>query len=375
MKRANNVTRIGGFVAARTRMPWICTLLLACLLVPSGLVGQTEADRESVNRVVERLLADAGQLGDEIPHSPGAWSLVIARFAEGDSREVRIPARAGEEYLVSGYAESHRADVDICVYDPAGDPVDCDTLMDRYPVAAFTAKTEGAYRAVMTAASVEGGGTSFAGMIVVKVVPDRGADPFGESNDGRTPLHSALRYQAEPAVVSRMLDAGADEHLTPLQLAALRGDAMAVNRPLADGADPRAENEDGNRSVDLAWEIRGSPAWRHLVMPAGALAPGRTFNGSLTSSDAVWDDGSHYDVWTVTAATVGQRVVIDMESDDVDAYLRVLRKDGTPVAADDDGGSGSNARVEFRAVYAGEYLVVALSFGEEETGGIGWGWG
>ena len=110
-------------------MPWICTLLMACLLVPSGLVAQTEADRESVNRVVQSLLADSGQLGDEIPHSPGAWSLVIARFADGDSREVQIPARAGEEYMVSGYAESHRADVDICVYDPAGDPVDCDTLM------------------------------------------------------------------------------------------------------------------------------------------------------------------------------------------------------------------------------------------------------
>ena len=33
------------------------------------------------------------------------------------------------------------------------------------------------------------------------------------------------------------------------------------------------------------------------------------------------------------------------------AYLRVLRKDGTPVATDDDGGSQPNARVEFRAVY------------------------
>ncbi len=382
---------------------------------------------------------------------------------------------------------------------------------------------------------------------VVKVLLDRGADPFAESNDGRTPLHSALRYRADPSMVSRMLDAGADENLTSLQLSVLQGDAMAVDRLLADGADPneadrygwrplhfavplaglevvsgllavgadvdartasgatalhlaasqspvsvvsallsagadpnakageagwtplhyaarereqsllpvitallgagadpgssqerpdddglsplhralmnpdvtvaviktlleagadpmarshlgntplhiaadwtddvaiidallsaganlRAENEDRNRPVDLAWDIRGSAAYWRLVVPEGTLAPGRTFNGSLTSSDAVWDDGSHYDVWTVTARTTGQRVVIDMESDDVDAYLRVLRNDGTPVATDDDGGSGSNARVEFRAVYAGDYLVIATSYEAGETGGYG----
>ena len=92
----------------------------------------------------------------------------------------------------------------------------------------------------------------------------------------------------------------------------------------------RAENEDGNRPADLAWDIRGSEAYWRLVVPVGVLAPARTFNGSLNSSDAVWDDGSHYDVWTVTARA-GQRAVIDMDSDDVDAYLRVLRNDGTRI--------------------------------------------
>ena len=255
-------------------MPWICTLLMACLLVPSGLVAQTEADRESVNLVVQRLLADAGQLGDEIPHSPGAWSLVIARFAEGDSREVRIPARAGEEYLVSGYAESHRADVDICVYDPAGDPVDCDTLMDRYPVAAFTAKTEGAYRAVMTAASVEGGGTSFAGMIVVKVVPDRGADPFGESNDGRTPVDSALRFGAEPTIMLKMLDAGAGEHLKTL--AASQAPESVPSALSNAGADPNAQEVEGGRTpVRKAIWVRESALLPAVsALPVGGADPG-----------------------------------------------------------------------------------------------------
>ena len=88
---------------------------------------------------------------------------------------------------------------------------------------------------------------------------------------------------------------------------------------------------------------------------------------SLSASDAVWDDGSHYDVWSVTARA-GQRVAIDMDSDDVDAYLRVLRYDGTTIATNDDGGSGSNARVEIQASQAGDYLVIATSC---ESGEIG----
>ena len=162
------MNRIGTFEAARKRVPHICGLLLVCLSVPSGLVGQTAADRESVNRVVEALLTFAGGMGDEIPHNPEAWSLAIARFAKGDSREVAISAKAGENYEVNGVAESLGADVDICIYGPAGDPVDCDTLEDSFPIVSFTAKTEGTYRAVMTAVSVEGGGTSFAGMIVLR---------------------------------------------------------------------------------------------------------------------------------------------------------------------------------------------------------------
>ena len=117
-------------------------LLLVCLSVPSSLVGQTVADRESVSRVVESLLAAVGLVGDEIPHSPGTWSLVIARYAKGDSREVPIRAMAGVPVVVS-----------------------------------FTAKTENTFRAVLTAVSVEGG-TECAGMIVMQI-PDQGGGRKG----------------------------------------------------------------------------------------------------------------------------------------------------------------------------------------------------
>ena len=93
-----------------------------------------------------------------------------------------------------------------------------------------------------------------------------------------------------------------------------------------------------------------------------------SFNGSLSSfPDAVWDDGPHYDVWSVTARA-GQRLVIDMDSEDVDAYLVVLRDDGNEVPRDDDGGGDLNARVEFEVPATGRYTILAASLFSETTG-------
>ena len=103
---------------------------------------------------------------------------MIGRFAKGDSREIEIPAKAGEWYQVEGGSDSDGTEVDICVYDPEGGRIECDTMEDNYPIVGFIAEMEGDYRAVLTAASVEGGATTFAGMVVFRVLDD-GEDGTG----------------------------------------------------------------------------------------------------------------------------------------------------------------------------------------------------
>ena len=71
--------------------------------------------------------------------------------------------------------------------------------------------------------------------------------------------------------------------------------------------------------------------------------------------------------WTF-AFSAGERIVANMESEAVDSYLRVFLDDETEIASDDDGGSGVNARVEFRVPVTGQYKIRASAFDEDGSG-------
>ncbi len=59
----------------------------------------------------------------------------------------------------------------------------------------------------------------------------------------------------------------------------------------------------------------------------------------------------------------GKTYVIDMESTDFDAYLRVLDSNGKQLASDDDSGGNHNARIRFAPTKEDNYQVVATRFG------------
>src|SRR5262245_10030526 len=54
--------------------------------------------------------------------------------------------------------------------------------------------------------------------------------------------------------------------------------------------------------------------------------------------------------------------IIDLESADFDAYLRILDETGKQLAEDDDSGEGLNARIRFTPPKDGNYQIVATRF-------------
>ena len=63
----------------------------------------------------------------------------------------------------------------------------------------------------------------------------------------------------------------------------------------------------------------------------------------------------------------GKDYVLDLESQNFDAYLRLGHLNGTKIAEDDDSGGNLNSRIRFRPPATGSYVVTATSLG----GGFG----
>jgi hypothetical protein len=101
------------------------------------------------------------------------------------------------------------------------------------------------------------------------------------------------------------------------------------------------------------------------------LRLGRPVRGELAEGDGSLDDGSFHDDYTYRARR-GERLVVRLESDDFDAVLAVtgIGAGGEPENAvlDDDGGGGTNARVEYTAQSDGPLLIRANTLAAGETG-------
>jgi S1-C subfamily serine protease len=91
-------------------------------------------------------------------------------------------------------------------------------------------------------------------------------------------------------------------------------------------------------------------------------------NGSLTdSSNVLPADDSYFNPYSFEGR-MGQQVMIEMTSSDLDAYLILLDPSGAPVAQDDDSGGGTNSRVIATLPTNGTYTILANSYSAGETG-------
>lgn len=97
---------------------------------------------------------------------------------------------------------------------------------------------------------------------------------------------------------------------------------------------------------------------------------GQSLQGQLDTGSLKLDDGSYYDLYRYDSPG-NETVVLVLESDDFDAYLMVgTLNDGTftSMAMDDDGGGGTNSRLEVALEKAGTYYFRANTFEVDQTG-------
>lgn len=114
--------------------------------------------------------------------------------------------------------------------------------------------------------------TEYFGAEVTKALLESSADPNARDKEGETPLHFAAMHNAQPAVISSLLKAGAglkarvENRRQSLHLAVAWGNSAAIDALLDAGADAKARDEDEITPWDLAQgndELKGTDAcWR-----------------------------------------------------------------------------------------------------------------
>jgi hypothetical protein len=133
-----------------------------------------------------------------------------------------------------------------------------------------------------------------------------------------------------------------------------------------------AAGETGAYSLELYSTGGGGSPDGPQPAPEGsiqALRVGQSVRATLAQGDATLDDGSWYDAYTYTARR-GERVVVRMESDDFDTVLGIGTgsDDADDLVMDDDGGGGTNSRVEFTATRDGTLYIRANALFAGEGG-------
>ncbi|HEX8686331.1 MAG TPA: hypothetical protein VF654_07505, partial [Pyrinomonadaceae bacterium] len=113
------------------------------------------------------------------------------------------------------------------------------------------------------------------------------------------------------------------------------------------------EGETGDYTLSV--EAAAAPAVREISL-------GQTVTGRLDEGDARdEDDDSFYELWSYRGPP-GQRIVVTLRSADFDAYLgwgRLAGGEWEEIDSDDDGGGGTDARLQVTLGGEGEYAIRA----------------
>ena len=106
-----------------------------------------------------------------------------------------------------------------------------------------------------------------------------------------------------------------------------------------------------------------------LDLPSAPAASGgqRTERGRLETGDRQLNSGEFRDEFTFEG-TAGQRVVIDLQSDDFDTYLILRPPTGDQASNDDFDGNSHRSRIEITLQESGTHRILVTSFAKGETG-------
>ena len=378
--------------ARRMLRPWLSALALLALPIPGPAAGQTPADRVS-----EFLDAASGFqiLGSVQEGSRGA----------GQDLMFKVTLVQGADYMVVGYCGPGCSNLDLVLLDSFGEEIEADRLPDAEPVLMFTAESTGNFeiRATMVDCSQERcstavgvlGSTAEPGMMPGEDMAGRltlvgaeftnlGFTEVGDERFGSLNSDQAIRVPIPMEAGREYRLAGVcDQDCLDLDLVLVDPSGRAVTSDRLEDAIPilaHVADTTGDFQVEVimiacalepcAYRVAAF-AKGEKVGPGGATFSGtllshETFQGELGLEDDLVS-GAFVEIFEVEARA-GQRIIVDLRSDDFDTLLRLVGPDGSGEENDDFGYDTGHSHIEMMAEKAGVYSVQVTSFTTESTG-------
>jgi S1-C subfamily serine protease len=95
---------------------------------------------------------------------------------------------------------------------------------------------------------------------------------------------------------------------------------------------------------------------------------GTPVQGQLDRNSSILEDDNSYYTRYSFEGRAGQRVVLEMSSNELDSYLILISPSGEDLGQDDNGAGGKNARITATLPEDGTYMVLANTRSARETG-------
>jgi len=357
----------------------ILTVLAALLLAPGQAAAQSQWEQQVLDqiRTASGLFASEGyaQVGDTRTGS----------LKDDASEDFSLTLQAGVNYILVGVCDNDCPDIDLVLFDDAGNEIDSDYEDDAVPMVAVAPSSTRAYRVRVSMAECSSepcfyGVTTFAQGAVAAAGPStrsyQGRLDKGDSQLDEGEYYDVYEFQGGTgdAVVIELLSSDFDTYLVLMAPSGADTQNDDFEGSTTRSRIEKALDETGEWHVlvtsfeagetgayDLAISVTGASA------AASVAAAGRNERGTLAAGDRELSSGEYYDSFDMSGAG-GEFVVIDLRSREFDPYLILVAPSGEQFENDDHEGDATRSQVAMELPETGDYRVLVTSYKPGETG-------
>lgn len=211
-------------------------------------------------------------------------------------------------------------------------------------------------------------------------------DPMGnpvarDDDGGPEGLNARINYTCAVAGTHRLAVTTYTSSTTPgtytLQVQGMQG--VTLNQPMAMNQPQQMAQPQPMQTVPQSTPGATMPSPAPMSLPItggipnpgaiGQIAFGTNVQGRLETGDQRMNDGTFADVWQFQGQA-GQRVTIELRSEEFDTYAQLLDAAGNRLAEDDDSLGDFDSKIEFTLPASGTFQIVVNNFNEDRRAGI-----